>query len=111
MEDMLNYLNSLNERLTEEVQKYRKNNKSNNLKTTLENILSEVIEIDISTLKKSDFRDYMSLIEFMTFSSLEIKDYSLGEMIYQKLFPQLTSSSFFQKDLEKTKKFGYQVLP
>ncbi|OMF63539.1 hypothetical protein BK141_17505 [Paenibacillus sp. FSL R5-0765] len=104
MEDMLNYLNSLNERLTEEVQKYRKNNKSNNLKTTLENILSEVIEIDISTLKKSDFRDYMSLIEFMTFSSLEIKDYSLGEMIYQKLFPQLTSSSFFQKDLEKTKK-------
>lgn len=52
MEDMLNYLNSLNERLTEEVQKYRKNNKSNNLKTTLENILSEVIEIDISTLKR-----------------------------------------------------------
>lgn len=101
MKDTLPLIESFNSKLTEEIGKYRDTKDPVCLKNTLEKMILDITEIDKRSIKNEDINDFIGLVERMVYLSMGIKDFELGNSIYQKIFPKLASSFLDEKDMEK----------
>ncbi|PLR82612.1 hypothetical protein CVD25_19395 [Bacillus canaveralius] len=101
MEETLPLIETYNTKLTESFNKYREINDPSCLKNTIEETIVNITIIDKSSIKNEAMEEFIELVERMVYFSLEIKEFALGDSIYQKIIPNLASSFFQEKDVEK----------